>query len=261
MPRYLLHISFCGTNYSGWQVQDNSISVQSEIDQRLSKLFSESVLTVGCGRTDTGVHASNFILHFDANKNFPFDDLKFKLNRMLPSEICVHNAFEVDADFHARFDALSRTYFYFISKERNPFLTNLTLHIHYPLNILEMDESVQILKEYTDFSSFSKSRTQVKTNLCTIHSINWTETKEFYIFSIKANRFLRNMVRAIVGTSLKLGTGKLDKDGLRAIVEGKDRRLASESVPGCGLYLTHIEYPTTKLKGNSLEMQKIPFYS
>lgn len=259
MPRYLLHLSFCGTNYNGWQVQENSKSVQSEIDQRITQLFSEPVLSVGCGRTDTGVHASNFILHFDLTREISVDDLKFKLNRMLPPDIVVYHAFEVEKDFHARFDALSRTYHYFISKERNPFLTNLSWHIHYRLNIQAMNETIQILKEYEDFSSFSKSKTQVKTNLCTIHEVNWKETADFYIFSIKANRFLRNMVRAIVGTSLQIGLNKLDEKGLRAIVEGKDRRLAFESVPGTGLYLTQIEYPTTKFKGNNLQFQGIPF--
>jgi len=261
MFRYFLHISFQGTLYSGWQSQENSNTVQNELDTRLSQLFSATVQSIGCGRTDSGVHASNFYLHFDAPKEFKTDDLQFKLNKMLPADIVIHSASIVSPAFHARFDAISRTYHYFISKKKDPFLNNLVWHYHQPLQIERMNTALQIVKEYRDFSSFSKSNTQVKTNNCEIFELAWIETPSHYVFNIKANRFLRNMVRAIVGTSLQIGLGKLNQEDLRGIIEAKDRRKASESVPGCGLYLTSVQYPEELLKGIVGKENALPFYS
>jgi tRNA pseudouridine38-40 synthase len=260
MVRYLLHISFQGTNYSGWQSQENSNTVQSEIDGRLSQLCASSIQSIGCGRTDTGVHASNFYLHFDTEKEFKEEELTYKLNRMLPDDISVHSTNAVNSTFHARFDAFSRTYHFIISKQRNPFLRNLTWNYHLPLKVEAMHRTVQFLKEYEDFSSFSKSNTQVKTNFCKVMEVAWKETPSFYIFTITANRFLRNMVRAIVGTSIQIGLEKLDSDGFRAIIEAKDRKRAFESVPGCGLYLTKVEYPITLLQNLNLIENPLPYF-
>jgi len=260
MVRYLLHISFQGTDYRGWQIQENSNTVQSEIDRRLSQLCACSIQSIGCGRTDAGVHASNFYLHFDAEKMFIEEELTYKLNKMLPDDISVHSSNLVNSSFHTRFDAISRTYHYIISKQRNPFLRNLTWNFHFPLQIEAMHETVQVLKEYDDFSSFSKSNTQVKTNLCDVKEVGWKETPNFYIFTITANRFLRNMVRAIVGTTVQIGLEKLDSDGFRAIIEAKDRKRAFESVPGYGLYLTKVEYPITLLQNLNLIENPLPYF-
>lgn len=260
MVRYLLHISFQGTTYSGWQSQENSNTVQSEIDRRLSQLCATTIQSIGCGRTDAGVHASNFYLHFDAEKIFKEEELTYKLNRMLPDDISVHSSNLVNSSFHARFDAVSRTYHYIISKQRNPFLRNLTWNFHLPLQIESMHQTVQILKEYEDFSSFSKSNTQVKTNLCKVMEVEWKETPSFYIFTITANRFLRNMVRAIVGTSIQIGLEKIDSKGFRGIIEAKDRKKAFESVPGCGLYLSKVEYPIAILQHLNLNENPLPCF-
>ncbi len=259
MFRYLLHISFQGTDYSGWQTQENSNTVQSEIDRRLSQLFDSPIQSVGCGRTDTGVHASNFYLHFETDKEFNSEALTYKLNKMLPDDIVVHSTNPVNSSFHARFDAVSRTYHYIISKKRNPFLKNLTWYFHLPLDVHTMNQIVQVLKEYDDFSSFSKSNTQVKTNVCDVKEVGWKETPDYYIFSITANRFLRNMVRAIVGTSIQIGLNKLDSDGFRAIIEAKDRKKAFESAPGSGLYLTKVEYPFVLIQNLKLSENTLPF--
>jgi tRNA pseudouridine38-40 synthase len=245
MPqRYFLQCSYKGTNYHGWQIQPNAISVQQVLEDALSKILREKIAIMGAGRTDTGVHASFFILHFDVENEIPEKlDLAYKLNSFLPSDIAVQKVWKVDAEVHARFSALSRTYHYFISTEKNPFNTELSYKYVKPLDVDKMNEAAHTLFAYEDFTSFSRMHTDVKTNNCKIFQAEWTVSENQLVFIIKADRFLRNMVRAIVGTLLEVGRGKLSVDRFIKIIESKDRGAAGASAPAQGLFLVDIEYP------------------
>lgn len=211
----------------------------------MSTVLNQEINVVGCGRTDTGVHASDFMAHFEVAEAFCFDreKLSFKLNRFLPKDIAIHEIFRVDNETHARFDAISRTYQYRITKEKNPFRSETHWKIQYSLDIAAMNEAASILFEYIDFTSFSKLHTDVKTNNCRVATAEWTESEDEIIFTIKADRFLRNMVRAIVGTLVEVGRGKMDLTAFRQVIECKNRSKAGTSVPGQALFLTKIEYP------------------
>ena len=255
MERYFLYFAYNGKNYCGWQIQPNGISVQAKMEESLSLLLRTPIRITGGGRTDAGVHATQMVAHFDSPKNRRETvGLTDKLNRILPADMRVIAIVPVKANAHARFDALSRTYRYFITHEKNPFYHELLYRQVHPLDYDLMNEASQILLEYTDFTSFSKLHTQVKTNNCQIIKAVWTrETEEVSIFTIQADRFLRNMVRAIVGTLLEVGKGKLSLEGFRQVIECKDRGKAGTSVPAHALFLTHIEYPSELFENESNE--------
>ena len=243
--RYFLYCSYKGTNYHGWQVQPNGISVQEVLTKALcTVLRCENLEIVGAGRTDAGVHARMMPAHFDAEiSNFSLDNLVEKLNSFLPADIAVHKIEKVKTDAHARFDAISRRYEYIISTKKNVFSTEFSARIFNPLNFDLMNQAAKILKEYRDFTSFSKLHTDVKTNNCTITHAEWTQRADEWIFTIEADRFLRNMVRAIVGTLLEVGREKINIDEFRAIIEEKNRGKAGTSAPAQGLFLVNVEYP------------------
>ncbi len=244
MHRYFLQLSYKGTNYHGWQIQPNAISVQEVMEDALSKILREKIAVVGAGRTDTGVHASFFILHFDVAKSIPENlDVVYKLNSFLPHDIAVQKIWKVSKELHARFSATSRTYHYCISRVKNPFETGISFKYLKPLNIEKMNEAAKILLKYEDFTSFSRLHTDVKTNNCKIMLAQWMEKEQQLVFVIKADRFLRNMVRAVVGTLLEVGKGKLSIGEFRDIIEKKDRGAAGASAPAEGLFLVGIEYP------------------
>lgn len=245
MSRYFIELAYNGSRYHGWQIQPGALTVQEELNTALTTLLQEKVYVTGAGRTDTGVHASFYVAHFDIGQELINPEhTVYKLNRYLGKDIAVYRIYRVSPEMHARFSALSRTYKYFISKQKDPFTYDFAWKL-FPLpDIQLMNVACRILFEYTDFTSFSKLHTDVKTNNCTILDAHWEDTGKQLIFTIKANRFLRNMVRAIVGTMLEIGQGKLDINGLRHIIESKNRCNAGTSVPGHALFLCNIEYPT-----------------
>ena len=242
--RYFIKLGYNGKNYHGWQLQDNSVTVQQVLDEALSVLLKTEIRTTGAGRTDTGVHAREFFAHFDLEEQLTdIPSLIFKLNSFLPHDISVYNIIYVKPEAHARFDAISRTYKYQISHLKDPFNNDFTYYLYGPIDVEKMNRATAILFEYIDFSSFSKSGTQVKTNNCKISFAEWKNVSNMLIFTITADRFLRNMVRAIVGTLIDVGLGKLDEEDFRKIIESKDRSDAGYSVPARGLFLEKIEYP------------------
>ena len=249
MSRYFIEISYLGTHYHGWQLQPNATTVQLVLEDSLKLLAGSSIKTTGAGRTDTGVHALHFTAHFDSDQPV-FDtgnNCVYKLNCILPADISVKNLYPVKPEAHARFSALSRTYEYRISKYKDPFDTPLSWHFSRTLDIAAMNQAAKKLLDYSDFTSFSKLHSDVKTNLCHIMEASWCEDAGKIIFTIKADRFLRNMVRAIVGTMIEIGLGNLDLPGFTDIIAGKDRSLAGFSVPAHGLYLVDIAYPDLHL--------------
>jgi tRNA pseudouridine38-40 synthase len=244
MKRFFIYLSYNGANYCGWQNQPNGISVQQKTEEGLSLLLREQVSITGAGRTDAGVHARLMTAHFDwEGADFNPETLTEKLNRILPHDIAIQKIVRVLPEAHARFDAVSRIYTYYITDIKNPFDYPLRYKITHPLDFNKMNKAAQTLLEYTDFTSFSKLHTDVKTNHCRIKQAGWTQQAEVWVFTIQADRFLRNMVRAIVGTLLEVGRGKLSIADFRQIIEAKDRGKAGTSAPGNALFLTDIEYP------------------
>ena len=277
--RFFITFSYNGTRYCGWQRQPNGIAVQEELEKALSTILRTPIEVTGAGRTDAGVHALNMVAHFDiADDILPaylkesdteigqrsysppvlggvprsgegvINDSKRlinNLNSLLPYDIAVKKIERVTEEAHARFDALSRKYEYHIITHKNPFLKEQACRIHFPLNIELMNEAAKVLFEYEDFTSFSKLHTDVKTNNCTIMEAYWQQRGDELVFTIKANRFLRNMVRAIVGTLMEVGRERLTIDGFRQVIEAKNRCSAGHSVPACGLYFIEAEYPET----------------
>lgn len=244
MHRYFAQLSFKGSRYHGWQVQPNAPSVQETVENALSTILREEISVVGAGRTDTGVHASFYVLHFDvAEEIWDPQKLVFRLNSFLPPDIAFQKIWPVSNDAHARFSAISRTYRYYITTNKNPFQTETAYYYHGKLDVDKMNEAAKILFEYGDFTSFSKLHTDVKTNLCKIFQAEWVTEGEMLVFKIKADRFLRNMVRAIAGTLLEVGKGKLFLEDFRKIIEIKDRKAAGTSAPAHGLFLVDVEYP------------------
>lgn len=243
MYRYFIKLAYKGTHYHGWQIQENAHTVQAELNEKISLMLGESINLVGCGRTDTGVHARAFYAHLDiSNEMDQLESLAFKLNGFLPEDIVVFEIFEVPLDFHARFDAKSRTYKYYISRQKNPFLTDQSFYYHGELDIAKMNAACEILFDHSDFTSFSKLHTQTKTNNCKIYEARWEERGQTLVFTIRADRFLRNMVRAIVGTMIEIGSGKLEVKDMQRIIEARDRSDAGFSVPAEGLFLEDVEY-------------------
>lgn len=245
--RYFIHLAYNGTNYCGWQTQPGLPTVQLTLEQALSTLLRQPVAVVGCGRTDTGVHASDFYAHFTLPGEQPIDtaQLAFKLNSFLPADIAIFDIFPVRDNAHARFDATARTYQYHVSDRRLPFAQGLYSRIYFHPDLELMNRGAQVLMEYDDFTSFAKLHTQVKTNICHLSEAHWDAVGDEWVFTIRSNRFLRNMVRSVTGTLLDVGRGKLSLQGLRDIIERKDRCAAGVSMPPQGLFLTRVEYPDT----------------
>jgi len=252
--RYFIYLSYKGTHYHGWQIQPNSITVQEVLNRCLSTLLKEEIYCIGAGRTDTGVHASCFYAHFDSQRVELEKEIQFlyKLNCILPKDIAVHDLISVAPEAHARFDAISRTYLYRISQAKNPFNLEYTMQHTKSLDINKMRTASDILKEYIDFTSFSKLHTDVKTNNCKISQAIWEVHGSELHFLITADRFLRNMVRSIVGTLIEVGSGKIPPNEIRHIIEKKDRKEAGTSVDASGLHLIKIEYPYRTLNLNDL---------
>ena len=271
MGRFFIHLAYNGACYNGWQTQPELPTVQLTLEKALSTLLRTPIAVVGCGRTDTGVHASDFYAHFDAEGAVDCNQLVFKLNNLLPPDIAIFDIFPVADNAHARFDATARTYQYHVSDRRLPFRQGQYCRIFFRPDIALMNEAARVLMEYEDFTSFAKLHTQVKTNICHLSEARWdfvpvnsyelrvkseadadeklrTQNSELitdyeWVFTIRSNRFLRNMVRSVTGTLLDVGRGKLTIDGMREIIEKKDRCAAGVSMPACGLFLTKVEYP------------------
>lgn len=249
MQRYFIELAYKGTNFHGWQIQPNAASVQECLEKALSVITRESISVTGAGRTDTGVHATYFVAHFDSN-NSQLDRLDFvyKLNSFLNKDTVIFSVCKVSPTAHARFDAVSRTYQYFLNVRKDPFTQTTSWYFYRQPDLELMNVASRILFEYADFTSFSKLHTDVKTNNCKVLRAEWMQTGAEIIFTVKADRFLRNMVRAMVGTLLEVGTGNIDLTGFRRIIEAKDRGLAGMSVPAHGLFLTDVEYPESVFK-------------
>lgn len=244
--RYFINLAYKGTNFHGWQLQPRDISVQQVLQEALQILLKQPISLLGAGRTDAGVHASQFFAHFDFENILNTGELTNKLNSFLSDSIVIYKIYQVKEDAHARYDALSRTYQYHIFLGRNPFLIETTWQIHQQqLNIEKMNEAAKYLLEYSDFKCFSKSRTDVKTYDCKITEAYWQLNGQELIFTISANRFLRNMVRAIVGTLINIGLGKREVVYIKTLIESRDRRKAGFSACAKGLFLTKIAYPKT----------------
>ena len=276
MGRFFIHLAYNGACYNGWQTQPELPTVQLTLEKALSTLLRAPIAVVGCGRTDTGVHASDFYAHFDAEGAVDCSQLVFKLNNLLPPDIAIYDIFPVADNAHARYDATARTYQYHVSDRRLPFRQGQYCRIYFRPDIDRMNEAAKVLMEYEDFTSFAKLHTQVKTNICHVTEARWDivpvsgqwavdsgqcpstatattlqtaehcslNTEYEWVFTIRSNRFLRNMVRSVTGTLLDVGRGKLSIDGLREIIEKKDRCAAGVSMPACGLFLTKVEYPS-----------------
>lgn len=244
MQRYFIYLAYDGTSYHGWQVQPNGVSVQERLTKALSTLLRQPTEVVGAGRTDAGVHARLMVAHFDSSQALNEVFMADKLNRLLPPDISVYRLRAVRSDAHARFDATSRTYRYYVTTAKMPFERQYRCRLFSMPDFNRMNEAAQTLFDYTDFTSFSKLHTDVKTNNCRIMQARWERLDEVtWVFTIQADRFLRNMVRAVVGTLLEVGRGKLSVEGFRKVIEQKDRCRAGTSVPGCALFLEDITYP------------------
>lgn len=242
--RYFLTFAYNGTPYHGWQRQPNAPSVQQTLEEALSTLLRQDIAVTGAGRTDTGVHAQTMVAHFDVELSQEKEaNLRHLLNRYLDENIAIHSLKPVLDDAHARFDATARTYQYHLGFQKHPFKQGLHYQIPTNLDVERMNAAAQILLEYTDFEAFAKKHSDVKTFLCDISYARWERIDQGAIFTITANRFLRNMVRAIVGTLLEVGKGKISVEAMHQIIQSKERGEAGYSVPACGLYLTEIHYP------------------
>jgi len=241
--RYFIQLSYFGKAYHGWQNQPNAITVQEVLEKALSTLLREKVEVVGAGRTDAGVHATEMFAHFDFDAIQDVEELVYRLNAFLPEDISVQRISVVLPEAHARFDAEERTYEYWVIQQKNPFYTNFAHLVEHPLNIDAMNQSAQFLLYHEDFECFSKSNTDVKTFICNVRKAFWEEREAKLVFTISADRFLRNMVRAVVGTLLDVGLGKMKPEEIKAILNSKNRSKAGVSVPAKGVYLTKVSYP------------------
>lgn len=242
MLRYFLEVSYKGTNYSGFQSQKNANSIQEEVEKAFQILHKDKAVLTGSSRTDAGVHALQNFFHFDFEKSL-HPQLVYKINAILPEDIVVKSVRQVQPDAHCRFDAVSREYKYFVYRQKDPFLRDRAYYYPYKINIEKLQQAAAILTEYQDFTSFSKRNTQVKTFVCQIQRSEWIQENQCLVYNVKANRFLRGMVRALVATMLKVGRGTIDLERFRRIVEAKDCTQASFAVPATGLFLVAVNYP------------------
>jgi tRNA pseudouridine38-40 synthase len=241
--RYFITLSYDGTRYHGWQVQPNGISVQGELQHALSLLLRQDIGVTGAGRTDAGVHARMMVAHFDTDAAVDCQQLAYKLNRLLPVDIAVQQVKPVSSDMHARFSATSRTYYYYVHTVKSPFLRYYSCELHYKLDFDLMNKAALLLLDTEEFGAFCKSHTDVKSMRCHVTKAEWRQVAQGqWLFEITANRFLRNMVRAVVGTLIEVGRGRLSIDGFRQVVEGQRRTEAGESMPGNALFLERIDY-------------------
>ena len=243
MSRYFIELSYKGTNYSGFQSQHNTKhTIQAELEKAFEILQKDKIVLVSSSRTDSGVHALQNYFHFDydgeINKHF-----LYKLNAILPRDIVLQKLSLVAADAHCRFDAISRSYKYFVYRHKNPFVQDRAYYYPYKLDLSILRETASIIKEYSDFTTFAKRNTQVKTFECRIHESRWLEENDCLVYAVKANRFLRGMVRGLTGTMLKVATGKMSIDKFKSVIESKNNSQADFSVPGHGLFLVNVEYP------------------
>lgn len=244
MRRYFLYFKYDGTAYHGWQVQPNARTVQDELQRALSTLLREDVSVTGAGRTDTGVHARMMVAHFDTGKDIDCPQLVYKLNRLLPRDISADKVMPVSDDMHARFSAVSRTYRYYVHLRKDPFRRAYSCELFYDLDFDKMNRAAAMLLGHDDFVAFCKSNSDVKTTLCNVTEARWVKDGEYsWHFVITANRFLRNMVRAVVGTLVDVGRGRVSLEGFKDIIDGGSRSDAGESMPGNALFLENIEYP------------------
>jgi tRNA pseudouridine38-40 synthase len=248
--RYFIELSFKGTAYHGWQKQPNVKTVQDEVESALTLLLKEPVITVGAGRTDAGVHARFFTAHIESEAFDPASASRFiySINSILPADIVIRDIYPVNADAHARFSALSRIYEYRINRGKDPFDAGFSWHYPFPLDLKKMNQAAEILLHTEDFGSFCKYHSQAKTTRCKVLSAGWTAEENRFVFTIEADRFLRNMVRAIVGTLIEVGREKVTVERFREIILAGDRKAACRSVPAMGLSLVKISYPATVKK-------------
>ena len=244
MPRYFLELSYKGTAYSGFQVQENAHTIQGELEKALQTLFKSSFELTGSSRTDAGVHANQNFFHFDTETEI-LQKNAYNLNAIVPADISIKGIYPVPDTAHCRFDAVSREYNYFIYKEKNPFLNDRAWQFPYPVNLDLLQEAARTISQYKDFTSFSKRNTQVKTFICTIEASEWVQEGPLLIYRVRANRFLRGMVRGLVGTMLKVGRGQMDIEGLKSVIEAKDCSKADFSTPAQGLFLNRVIYKDT----------------
>lgn len=243
--RYFIDISYKGTNYHGWQFQKNAHSLQAEIENALSKLLGVATPIVGSGRTDAGVHAIQQIAHFDTSSPIDTELLAFKLNRFFSLDIAINSIVEVKPDAHARFDANERAYQYFIHQHKNPFKQQASYYFPRELNVEEMNKAASLLVGTHDFESFSRVKTEVNNFLCSIKEAKWQLENDSLVFHVTANRFLRGMIRALVGTLIEVGLGKLSVEDFVKVIEKRDRKAAGSAVPAMGLYLSKVAYPNS----------------
>jgi len=244
MIRYIIHLAYKGTHYHGWQYQPNAPTVQETLNKAFFTILRQEVNLTGCGRTDTGVHASQFYAHVDLNSEISdLEKFVYKINCILPEDIVIYSIHKAENDFHARFNAISRTYKYQIARTKNIFNADYCWQLYSDIDLNRMNSATEVLFRHIDFTSFSKLHTDVKTNNCKITHAKWTIEKDLLIFTITADRFLRNMVRSIVGTLIEVGIGKLSVEGFNEVIEKKDRNAAGPSVPAKGLFLYEILYP------------------
>ncbi len=248
--RYFIKLEYDGSSYHGWQKQPTGLAVQEVVEQGLSTILRNTVSIVGAGRTDSGVHARVMYAHFDYEDELNCEHIHFKLNRILPKDITIHSIYKVDINLHARFSAISRTYHYYIHLNKSSFLSNYSYAIPYKLDFNIMNIAAEYLIGTKDFKCFCKSNSDAKTNICNITEAHWEpyksefyESNNYWVFKISANRFLRNMVRAVVGTLINVGRNKISIDEFKAIVDNGTRSDAGESVPGNALFLWDIKYP------------------
>ena len=244
MPRSFIYLSYDGSNYHGWQVQPNAPTVQEKLESALSLLMRTPISVTGAGRTDTGVNASTMVAHADFSEEIDCKQIAYRLNKILPPDIAIHYIRRVKDSAHARFDATSRRYRYYVSTAKNPFNRRYTCRLTGEIDFDAMNEAAAVLPEYTDFTSFSKLHTDTQTNNCKIAYARWSRlSADEWVFEIEADRFLRNMVRAIVGTLLMIGRGKIAKEQIREIIEKKLRSEAGDSAPAQALFLEEVKYP------------------
>ncbi len=246
MKRYFIKLAYNGRNYHGWQSQQNAHSVQDELEKCLSLKLRESIKITGCGRTDAGVHAREYYAHFDSITHFDEKSKNDFINRLsifLPLDIAVHDLYLVKNEANARFDALSRTYRYYITRKKDPFKNDTSFYVYGNMDLDAMTKAANLLFDYEDFTSFSKLHSQTNNNLCTIMEARWIDSESMLVFEITANRFLRNMVRAITGTLIEVGQGKLSLEGFKNVIEARNRERAGFSVPAQALFLEKVIYP------------------
>ena len=253
MPRYFIEVSYKGTNYSGFQIQQNANSIQSEVERSLKVFFKKDFELTGSSRTDAGVHALQNFFHFDIDEPLNFEsDFEYNLNALLPRDIVIKRIFPVKDDAHCRFDAISREYKYFIYQQKDPFLQDTAFYYPFKIDIEKLNEAAQQITQYSDFTSFSKRNTQVKDFICKIGESNWYTEENKIIYNVTANRFLRGMVKGLVGTMLRVGTNKISIEDFKSILENKDCRKADFSPPSHGLFLVSVHFENSYVSSNCL---------